>query len=1019
MKIKNTIKRISLIFAFLFCLTQFSNAGSGSWNYILTGQNFSLPDTTNALTLNLSGGSMDDGIAYLAWPFNFTVYDDNYTTNDSITISTNGFLRFDGIMLNPSQTGQIPSSSPLYGQFLSYGGDTDGEVQSPIKYKISGTTPNRILTIFIAYNTDYNSTGYKADVFVSFYESDKSIKIQYKNTVIGTTNYADEIGINAGDNTFYTDLGNFPTNDTSHLFTPPTFGPLDAGITHVFISGNGVGNRTIAAKINCFGTTTLISDTIKWSINSVMQANYTWTGSLPQTNKDSVQIGAFNFSAPGQYSIKAWTTKPNGGTDTNHSNDTAETTFTILPYHTLPITEGFESGFNNFDNAPGNYVDFAISTTYYHLGAKSAHNAHTTTNENVLHETGLLNLSSTTNPFLEFYHIAKTEGNWDYCYIEISTDGGTNYTVLPDSVYMGNSLDYATKGYFHEDSYTTWGTSNTQPVNSTWWKFEKFDLKDYKVNNVRIRFNLVSDGSTNRAGWFIDDINIYTTYSLNLGPDTTICGQSVLLQNTMTGASATSYIWKKIPSNNTIATTQTYTATSSGSYILIANTATQGSFTDTINVTINPQPNVNASGGTTICNGDSAILYAIVNNLFFSEYIEGSSYNKALEIYNGTGMDVDLSNYLILQNANGGALDEYVDQLSGILPSGNTYVIAHPSANASILAIADTTDGGIANFNGDDARALAKIVTDGSQTDTITFNSNTVYVKVLDYIGSFPIDPGIGWDVAGVTTGTLNHTIVRKPEVYMPNGNWSIMAGTDSISSEWIVYPQDNITNLGAHNFTNPNFTYLWSNNDTSQSITVQPTITTMYQVTVTSSGSCFDIDSVVVDLSSPIANLGNDTAFFFLDSITLDAGSGFTSYLWSTGDTTQTIIINGIDLINHPFMSDTFSVIVTNSLGCLAYDSIRVGVYTSIQENRNNIHVNVFPNPSNGKFNIEIETNKPEQIELCIFNLQGQLVSCRNENVSFSNNIITYDYSKLPKGIYFLRLKTETSLITEKIVIQ
>ncbi|MCF8296182.1 MAG: T9SS type A sorting domain-containing protein [Saprospiraceae bacterium] len=1014
MKTKNTIKKTTLIFAFLFCLTLFSNAGSGSWNYIITGQNFSLPDTTNALTLNLSGGSMDDGIAYLAWPFNFTVYDNNYTTNDSITVSTNGFLRFDGIMANASQTGQIPSSNSLYGQFLSYGGDTDGEVQSPIKYKTSGTAPNRILTFVIQYNTDYNTTGYKSDVFISFYESNMDIKMQFYNTATGTTNFADEIGINAGDNTFYTDLGNFPTNDTTYLFAQPTFGPLDAGITHVFISGNGVGNRTIAAKINCFGTTTLTSDTIGWSVNSMMQTKHTWIGSLPQTNKDSVQIGAYNFLTPGQYTIKAWTTSPNGGTDTNHSNDTAETTFTILPYHTLPITEGFESGFNNFDNAPGNYVDFTLSTTYFHSGTKCAHNAHTETNENVLHETGLLNLSSTTHPYLEFYHIAKTEGNWDYCYVEISTDGGTNYVTLPDSVYMGSSLDYATKGYFHEDSYTTWGTSNTTPDNSTWWKFEKFDLKDYKVNNVRIRFNLVSDGSTNRAGWFIDDINIYTPYSLNLGADITTCGQSVLLQNTMTGANATSYIWKKMPSNNTIATTETFTARTSGNYILIANT-TQGSFTDTINVTINPQPIAEAFGSMTICNGDSTTLYAIGNDLFFSEYIEGSSNNKALEIFNGTGMDVDLSNYLILQNANGGALDEYVDQLSGILQSGNTYVIAHPSANASILAIADTTDGSIANFNGDDARALAKIVTDGSQTDTITFNSNTVYVKVLDYIGSFPLDPGTGWNVAGVTTGTLNHTLVRKPEIYMPNGDWSVMAGTDSSSSEWIVYHQDYITNLGTHNYTNPNFTYLWSNSATTQSVTVNPTLTTTYQVTVSSTGGCSDVDSVVVDVSSPVVNLGNDTMVWMSTIVILDAGPGFVSYLWSTGDTTQTINVSssGIGV-------STISVIATNNYNCLAYDTINISFYiNSITDYQNNINLNIFPNPSRGQFNLEIETKQLGQIELCLFNLQGQLISCRNENLNISKNIISYDLENLQRGVYYLRLKTETSLITEKIVIQ
>ena len=48
-------------------------------------------------------------------------------------------------------------------------------------------------------------------------------------------------------------------------------------------------------------------------------------------------------------------------------------------------------------------------------------------------------------------------------------------------------------------------------------------------------------------------------------------------------------------------------------------------------------------------------------NLFFSEYAEGTSSNKYLEVYNGSGADVDLSSYLIMQNSNGGPWDEYVD----------------------------------------------------------------------------------------------------------------------------------------------------------------------------------------------------------------------------------------------------------------------------------------------------------------------------------------------------------------------
>ena len=212
--------------------------------------------------------------------------------------------------------------------------------------------------------------------------------------------------------------------------------------------------------------------------------------------------------------------------------------------------------------------------------------------------------------------------------------------------------------------------------------------------------------------------------------------------------------------------------------------------------------------------------------------------------------------------------------------------------------------------------------------------------------------------------------------------------------------------------------TYLWSNNATSASISVSPTVLTQYIVTVSSSG-CSDIDTTIVDVNFPFVDLGNDAIIQSNSFITLDAGPGFSSYLWSTGASTQTITVSGYYLSTLPGLSDTFIVTVTNSLGCHGSDSIMVGVYTSIQENQNNINLYIYPNPSKGIFNIEIETNTPKQIELCMFNLQGQLISCRNENLNFPKNIISFDLSTLPKGIYYLRLKTDTSLLTKKIVIQ
>jgi hypothetical protein len=191
-------------------------------------------------------------------------------------------------------------------------------------------------------------------------------------------------------------------------------------------------------------------------------------------------------------------------------------TFMTSPgIHTLPVYEDFESGLVYFNNATGNGADWIINNSYYHSGAQCTHNVYNNTQTNIIKETGILDLSSAEVVFLEFWHIAKCEGDFDHCYVEISTNGGANYEPIPVEAYTGTGL-YDPALYnnpegpcFDEDAYTIWGTGSETPDNATWWQQETFDLSNYLTNNVRIRFRLVSDGSVIKFGWLIDDVMIY------------------------------------------------------------------------------------------------------------------------------------------------------------------------------------------------------------------------------------------------------------------------------------------------------------------------------------------------------------------------------------------------------------------------------------------------------------------------------------------------------------------------------
>lgn len=191
----------------------------------------------------------------------------------------------------------------------------------------------------------------------------------------------------------------------------------------------------------------------------------------------------------------------------------------------------------------------------------------------------------------------------------------------------------------------------------------------------------------------------------------------------------------------------------------------------------------------------STLSFSQVTDLFISEVAEGSGNNKYLEIYNGTGAAVDLGNYSLSSCSNGCNTfnefdfpDNVTFSMGTMLADGDVYIIAHPSADALILAVADMTFQFLSN--GDDAWAL---------TEAGATASN---YSIIDLVGDLQGDPGSAWDVAGVTNATSNRTLVRKTAICEGNPAELGSFGTDAASSEWVVMPQDDWTDLNMHTTT-------------------------------------------------------------------------------------------------------------------------------------------------------------------------------------------------------------------------
>jgi len=189
---------------------------------------------------------------------------------------------------------------------------------------------------------------------------------------------------------------------------------------------------------------------------------------------------------------------------------------------------------------------------------------------------------------------------------------------------------------------------------------------------------------------------------------------------------------------------------------------------------------VGALGGASLAAPEAR---AASSDLFFSEYVEGSSNNKALEIFNGTGAPVDLATgaYNVQMFFNGNPVSTLTINLTGTVADGDVFVLAQSSADPAILAQADQTNGS-GWFNGDDAVALRKGTT------------------VLDVIGQIGFDPGTEWGTGDAST--QDNTLRRKAAILGGDPN-----GADAFdpSVEWDGFATNTFDGLGSHTVSGGN----------------------------------------------------------------------------------------------------------------------------------------------------------------------------------------------------------------------
>ncbi|MGB2423227.1 MAG: lamin tail domain-containing protein [Flavobacteriales bacterium] len=162
----------------------------------------------------------------------------------------------------------------------------------------------------------------------------------------------------------------------------------------------------------------------------------------------------------------------------------------------------------------------------------------------------------------------------------------------------------------------------------------------------------------------------------------------------------------------------------------------------------------------------------LCDDLIISEYVEGTSNNKALEVHNPTPFDVDLTPYVMEVYNNGSEVPIQTLDLEGVLPSGGVHVMGNPQASAEIVNVSQVLST-VTWFNGNDPIVLRK-------------NG-----EIIDMMGVIGEDPLGAWPVG--EGAMAEFTLVRKPNIGQGSTNWNEGA------TQWDVYPQDTFDFLGDH----------------------------------------------------------------------------------------------------------------------------------------------------------------------------------------------------------------------------
>lgn len=363
-------------------------------------------------------------------------------------------------------------------------------------------------------------------------------------------------------------------------------------------------------------------------------------------------------------------------------------------------------------------------------------------------------------------------------------------------------------------------------------------------------------------------VNPLPTLSITSSPATICVGATA----TLTGTGATTYTW-----NPGVLTGSTVTVSPSSStvYTLTGINGNGCVNTRTINLTVNPLPNLTAvASPTAVCVGSAATLSGTGASTY--TWNPGSLTGSVTAVSPGSNTQYTLS------GTNGfGCINTKTLNLTV-----NTLPVISASASSTAICAGET----------------ATLTVTGANTYLWDSGASTNVISVTP--SSFTIYTVTGTDGNNCSnTETVSITVNSLPTVVAVSSSSSICAGQTA-----------SLTASGASS-------YLWNTGASTSVILVSPASSAIYTVTGTSGNNCVNTQTVSLIVNSLPVVTATASPFVICagETVTLTAG-GASSYVWNTGSTSSVTNVN-------PGSSTVYTVTGTDSNSCINTETVAITV--------------------------------------------------------------------------------------------